>query len=149
MITTARYQGLIYAGRTHLASTIRVEQTGARELTVRAGVFTTTDGRPFVLAADQRFTLTADPVATKHYEAELGLTATGEVDVLLRSRLRPDGYPPLPDGWTTVTVLICTLTVPPGTTDLSGITINVLTVRPGFPADMEAAADWRGTTGGG
>lgn len=41
-ITSAVTQGLIYAGDTPLACSIRVEQTGPMELTLHAGTFTTT-----------------------------------------------------------------------------------------------------------
>ena len=133
MITTAVHRGLIYAGQTRLASTIRLEQTGPMQVTVRAGTFTGTDGTPHRLAADQLGLFSSDPTAVKQYEAELGLTATGAVEVCLRSRIPPDGYPPLPAGWRTLSVLICTVTVPRGATDLTEVPIHVLTVRPGFP----------------
>ena len=148
MITSAVHRGLIYSGQTPLASTIRVEQTAAMQLTVRAGLYTGTDGVPVTLATDQVFTLSADPTAVKQYEGELGIDAAGVVEVLLRSRILPDRYPPVPDGWRTISVLICTVTLPPGTIRLDEIPIHVLTIRSGFPLGT-GPADWRfqgGTT---
>lgn len=138
MITSAVFRGLIHAGRTPLASTIRVEQTAPLELTVRAGIFTATDGMTFTLENDRVLVLAPERTSPRQYEAELGINATGDVDVWLRMREGGGAFPMPPlTGWRTLTILVCLVTVPPGTADLAPITINVLDVRPGFPPGVE------------
>lgn len=101
----------------------------------------------FTLAADQVFNLTSDAVDAKAYQAELGidLSAPGSaipVDVLIRSRILPDGYPPIPIAtWETIHQLIFEFVVPPGTVDLSAIDIFVLNIISGFP-EGTSGQDW-------
>lgn len=156
-------RGRIYAGETPLALTITVEQTGPMQVTVRAGSFTSTGQRrkdrsgnwlpwieepvTYALAADQTVDLTADLLVAKEYVVELGVNGLGAVDVLVRSRIVPDPFPPPPPGWTTIHMLVFPFRVPPLTLDLTDVDIYALTIRPGFP-DGTTAANWQTQTGG-
>lgn len=152
MIKSEIFRGKIYAGDTAFSSTIEVEQTGDMEITVHAGEFTTTGdtGKQelpahYVLEEDAVFSdLLPNPTRVKYYQAELGLL-DGKVDVLMRSRLDAF-YPPVPEGWQTIHILIFDFPVYPDTTKLDDIDISVLTVLPGFPPGT-TADDWRIQTG--
>ena len=148
-------RGLIYAGDTSLNITIKVEQTGPMQLTVRAGSFTSTgqrrknkDGeflpwieepKTYTLAADQVLNLMSNPDFDKYHDIDLVSDGIA-VDVLARSKLN-DGIEELatyPVGWKQVHDLILPFIVPAGTTNLAGVDIYVWTVLPGFPTEMPA-----------
>lgn len=150
MIKSELYRGLIYAGKTPLSMTIKIEQTASMQLTVRAGSFTSTgqwlpcivESKTYVLATDQVLNLTSDPDFSKHYDIDLmsdGVTT----DILVRSKLADniEEWSPYPAGWTRVHDLVLPFTVPAGTTDLVNVDIYVWTVLPGFPP-RTGAKDW-------
>lgn len=99
----------------------------------------------FTLAADAVFNLTSDSVDSKAYQAELGHVG-GVVDVLMRSRFTQDKYSNAPVGWKKIHDIIFEFSLPPGTTDLSGLDIFVLAVLPGFPPGT-GVEDWLTQTG--
>ena len=140
MIKSQIYRGKIYAGATKLACTILVEQTARMQFTVRSGTFTHTNGDSWILASDAVFNLASNPTFANECKIEIGDIA-GVVDVWCGTKLL-DGIEEdnPPTGWNTGHVLAFTFTIPPGTTNLSGIDIFVLDVLPGFPSEAQMAA---------
>lgn len=149
MIKSELYKGKIFAGATQLASTIMVEQTGAMQLTVRAGVFTHTDGTEWTLGVDAVFNLVSSPVYLTEVKIEIGdIQPDGIMDVWCGSCVQ-DGVDEfdIPAGWRTGHSLVFNFSIPAGCTDLTPIDIFVLTVLAGFPENT-TGADWQTQTGG-
>jgi len=99
MIKSEIYKGLIYAGATQLACTIVIEQTAPMQLTVKAGVFTHTDGKQWTLSNDIVFNLVADTDYATRVEIEIG-DIEGVVDVWCGTCVQ-DGVEEfnIPEGW--------------------------------------------------
>lgn len=147
-IKSELYKGKIFSGDTQLASTILVEQTGAMQLTVRAGTFTHTDGRTWTLDADAVFDLVADANYPTQVTIEIGdIEPDGIMDVWCGTKVQ-DGIEDfdIPEGWNAGHPLVFGFSVPAGCTDLTPIDIFVLTVLDGFP-EGTTAADWKTQTG--
>ena len=153
-VTSRLYRGTIFSGDTSLACTIRIDQTGPLQLTVRAGQFTSTGDRrlhipseTFALTADQALDLAAHPTYATAYRAYLATDGT-TVDVLLQSRVLDgiEDWPDQPAGWQIVHPLVYEFVLPAGATSLDGVDIPVLAVLPGFPPGT-TADDWRVQTG--
>jgi hypothetical protein len=143
------YKGKIYSGETQLFNTITVEQTGAMQITVKAGVFTHTNGDTWTLENDQVFDLIADPDYTTSVQIEIGdVEPDGIMDVWCGSRVN-DGIEEfdIPEGWHKGHNLVYNFEIPAGCTDLTPIDIYVLEVIPGFP-DGTSETDWQIKTGG-
>ena len=142
------YKGEIYAGDTQLSSTIAVEQTGAMQLTVKAGTFTHTDGQPWLLDADAVFDLVSDANHPTSVKIEIGdIEPDGIMDVWCGTKVE-DGIEEfdVPEGWNIGQELVFNFSIPAGCTDLTPIDIFVLTVLPGFP-EGTTASDWKVQTG--
>ena len=147
MIKSELGRGRIFSGVTALASTIRIEQTGAMQLTVRVGSFDTTGdnnrgikSKMFLLTSDRVIPIVSDALESKAYRVELGLD-NGAVEVLAQARFVADLWKDYPIGWATIHPLVFEFVVPPNAVDISKIDIYVLTVEFGFPAGT-VAADW-------
>lgn len=152
MIKSELRMGKIYSGDTSLASTIRIEQTGAMQLTVRAGSLTTTGdvrrnvaSQTFLLSSDRVVNVNSDSVEAKAYRVELGLDS-GAVEVLVQARFSADAFQAYPTNWQTVQTLVFEFVLPPNTADIGAIDIYVLTVEKGFPVGT-VAADWQVQSG--
>ena len=148
MIKTQIYQGLIYAGESLLKNTITVEQTGAMQLTVKAGIFTHTNGDTWTLEDDQVFDLVADVYYTTDVRIQIG-DIDNVVDVWCGTKVNDNGIEEFdePTGWNAGHDLVFNLTIPAKCTDLTPIDIYVLEVLPGFP-DGTTADDWKTQIGG-
>ena len=147
------HRGLIYAGATALASTIRAELVGPLTLVIRSGALTTTGDlaagvapATFILANDVVVPIVPDPAREKRYRVDLVVGRDGSVDVAVRGHYLGDPMPPLPDGWRVVHALVFEFVVPPRLSDLAPVDIYVLTVVPGLP-EGTIATDWRIQTG--
>lgn len=142
MIKSEIGRGLIYAGDTSLALTIKIDQTGPMQLTVRKGDFVMLSGERFTLSNDVVLDLNPDTTVPFHYRIELGTDANGSVGVLARARTQTGSRPAAPFGWRRLhTLTVCDsqaqnweFMVPSGLTDLKDIDIFVIAVKPGFPA---------------
>lgn len=141
MLKSEISRGLIYSGSTPFNSSLRVEQTGPLQLTVRKGTFTWVDGTEVILKEDQVADLNPHPTYPKEAELDLIHSASGEVDVLLRTRLLDGPWPEAPEGWELVHALVFPFGLPPACADLAPLSMYVLKVEPGFPPGT-TAADW-------
>ena len=149
MITSQINRGKIYAGETQLSNTVAVEQTGLMQLTVRAGVFTHTNGDTWLIENDQVFDLVADADYSTSVKIQIGdIEPDGIMDVWCGTIVN-DGVEEFdePEGWHTGHDLVFNFNIPAGCTDLTPINIYVLEVLPGFP-EGTTADDWKAQTGG-
>jgi len=76
MIRSKIHKGLQRRGITRIDSSIRMEQTGSMELTVRAGEFVDVQGNVFVLPEDK--SISFEPAAEKKYTSAWLTTADGK-----------------------------------------------------------------------
>lgn len=135
------YKGKIYAGSTQLASTIAVLQTGAMQLTIKAGTFTHTNGNTWTLATDAVFNLASSPSYPTLVRVEIGDNGSNDVWCGTCVMDGVEEFDP-PIGWNKGQDLVFNFSIPAGCTDLTPIDIFALTVLPGFP-EGTAAADWQ------
>lgn len=102
--------------------------------------------KTYALAANQIITVTSDPLAAVTYTIDL-ITDDLVAAVLVKRKLvEVEKYGPPPAGWHKIHELLFEFILPPGTTDLAGLTMYVLTVKPGFPPGT-GPADWQTQTG--
>jgi len=114
---------------TTLESTIKVEQTGPMQITVRAGYFVDMKGNKYEVLDDQVIDLTADATYDKEiYIALVRNIDTGEVDIWVDDRVF-DGYTypaevtDIEGNWELITPIIGRdwFIIPPGTTDITDV----------------------------
>ncbi len=142
-------RGLIYAGKTNMASSFIVEETGPLEITVRAGSYTSTGDakagilpRTYTMASDAICTVFNTAPAYKLYQGQL-IASQWSTDILWISYYANQEYPPMPDGFELVQNIVWQFYVPPNVTSLENTEICVLKVMPGFPDGIDGD-NWDG-----
>ncbi len=150
MILSETGRGKIYAGNSRLASSLIVRETGAMELTISSGTFTSTGdvaaGIPAVtyyLNEPAICPIFNDTDSEKCYQAQL-ITSQWGTEIAWSSSYptQPD-IPPLPAGYEAVHFIVFPFTVPPLTQSVRDIAIYVLTVLPNFPEGIDGES-WDG-----
>jgi len=127
---------------TSLESSIRVEQSGPMQITVRKGYFIDMQGNKYELKDDQVIDFSSDSTYDKEiYVALVKNITTEEVDIWVDDRII-DGFTEaadVPDGWEVITPLVGRdwLIIPAGTADIKNVEKRYLAIVENKPKEVE------------